>query len=383
MRRVPWLLPSAALGLGGAAACHPGTGSGTKDGAASGCPMFKKAASTPSSACPVVSRAADSGDDEVINPLNMMPATSQEPAADQQRGLSTSRVDSTIPKGDGGTWVYPSPQMFFNALRRKGKSAEGQEAAMDAVVAIHNNMNELTWKQVLEWEALHCDTCKEERKLLRFVGRPDELTAKAAVRYYLGLSPRPFDRHDWTVDRCGTEVRYVIDYYDVPEAQDKDRLPKLEDGPDAVPSIRIDVRPALDSPTAALDRVKMFSRNAVSAVTAAVMAQPPAASPAIQSSGGDNSRTLTPEQRLSLPYVNLVRERCADRMAALKQCATEQECAIAHIGLTMCIAEQVCTAEADAFKSGGGKSGEDAEKHFKEVQACVATWGADAAAANQ
>lgn len=29
-------------------------------------------------------------------------------------------------------------------------------------------------------------------------------------------SPRyklPFDRHDWIVDRCGTEVRYVIDFY--------------------------------------------------------------------------------------------------------------------------------------------------------------------------
>lgn len=23
----------------------------------------------------------------------------------------------------------------------------------------------------------------------------------------------PFDRHDWIVDRCGKEVRYVIDYY--------------------------------------------------------------------------------------------------------------------------------------------------------------------------
>ena len=25
--------------------------------------------------------------------------------------------------------------------------------------------------------------------------------------------PLPFDRHDWYVDRCGTEVRYVIDFY--------------------------------------------------------------------------------------------------------------------------------------------------------------------------
>ena len=23
----------------------------------------------------------------------------------------------------------------------------------------------------------------------------------------------PFDRHDWYVDRCGQEVRYVIDFY--------------------------------------------------------------------------------------------------------------------------------------------------------------------------
>lgn len=25
--------------------------------------------------------------------------------------------------------------------------------------------------------------------------------------------PAPFDRHDWIVDRCGKEVRYVIDFY--------------------------------------------------------------------------------------------------------------------------------------------------------------------------
>ena len=26
-------------------------------------------------------------------------------------------------------------------------------------------------------------------------------------------APLPFDRHDWYVDRCGTEVRYGIDFY--------------------------------------------------------------------------------------------------------------------------------------------------------------------------
>lgn len=23
----------------------------------------------------------------------------------------------------------------------------------------------------------------------------------------------PFDRHDWVVDRCGTQMRYIIDFY--------------------------------------------------------------------------------------------------------------------------------------------------------------------------
>ena len=23
----------------------------------------------------------------------------------------------------------------------------------------------------------------------------------------------PFDRHDWIVDRCGEEIRYIIDFY--------------------------------------------------------------------------------------------------------------------------------------------------------------------------
>ena len=59
---------------------------------------------------------------------------------------------------------------------------------------------------------------------MRFVGKPDELSPKAMLKYYLGLAPRPFDRHDWTVDRCGTEVRYIIDYYDVAEKRGADRL---------------------------------------------------------------------------------------------------------------------------------------------------------------
>ena len=59
---------------------------------------------------------------------------------------------------------------------------------MESVVAIHNNMNEKTWRRVLEWEEMHCATCAQPRKLVRFVGRPDELSPKAALQYYLGVT---------------------------------------------------------------------------------------------------------------------------------------------------------------------------------------------------
>lgn len=50
--------------------------------------------------------------------------------------------------------------MFYNALLRKGKGDGVSEAAMGAVVAIHNNMNERGWAAVLDWEArhYHCTT---------------------------------------------------------------------------------------------------------------------------------------------------------------------------------------------------------------------------------
>lgn len=39
----------------------------------------------------------------------------QMPAPGQLKALSTSRLQSNIPKGGtDSTWVYPSPQMFFN-----------------------------------------------------------------------------------------------------------------------------------------------------------------------------------------------------------------------------------------------------------------------------
>jgi cytochrome c heme-lyase len=55
----------------------------------------------------------------------------------------------------------------------------------------------------------------------------------------------PFDRHDWIIDRCGKEVRYVIDFY------------SGAPGPGAAVAMFIDARPALDSFEAAWDRLRM------------------------------------------------------------------------------------------------------------------------------
>jgi cytochrome c heme-lyase len=52
---------------------------------------------------------------------------------------------------------------------------------------------------------------------------------------------RPFDRHDWTIDRCGNPVRYVIDYYG---------------SDDRETAFNVDVRPAVDSVSSMFDRIR-------------------------------------------------------------------------------------------------------------------------------
>lgn len=49
-----------------------------------------------------------------------------------------------------GNWIYPSEQMFFNAMKRKNYSPD--EADMRTIVPIHNAVNEQAWKEIKEWE---------------------------------------------------------------------------------------------------------------------------------------------------------------------------------------------------------------------------------------
>ena len=51
----------------------------------------------------------------------------QQPAYGQRMPLPTHRMESTIPGPSEGNWEYPSQQMFFNAMRRKGYNPQEEE----------------------------------------------------------------------------------------------------------------------------------------------------------------------------------------------------------------------------------------------------------------
>ncbi|KAF0751283.1 hypothetical protein AaE_006441 [Aphanomyces astaci] len=77
------------------------------------------------------------------------------------------------------------------------------------------------------------------------MGRPKDFSPKARFLNTIGVANLPFDRHDWIVDRNGTEVRYVIDFYSGQPVPGKPL------------SVYMDVRPALDTVQNAVDRVRM------------------------------------------------------------------------------------------------------------------------------
>ena len=219
---------------------------------------------------------------------------SQDRAPLQTTSLPVSREQSTIPKGDGSLWEYPSPQQMYNAMLRKGYTDTPTDA-VEAMVAVHNFLNEGAWAEVVGWEARFArglrtgwrvcrrgednaaallgsdgalDTEWRTRdvlppKLVRFTGRPDAPSPKAQLMQILAraapgfFSPAPpFDRHDWFVRRCSAgvsaadadqtslckEIRYVIDYYEAPPE------------PTGQPVFHLDVRPAADSPRAVAER---------------------------------------------------------------------------------------------------------------------------------
>lgn len=150
-----------------------------------------------------------------LNPLNyMFSSISQEPAPNQAIALPTERDPSSIPKGTGdGNWEYPSPQQMYNALLRKGYT-DTDITAVESMVAVHNFLNEGAWNEIVEWERrfgkglmrgweimkrgeenapmmlrrLEAQENDPEPQptLIRFQGRPKEMTPKAALLQVLG-----------------------------------------------------------------------------------------------------------------------------------------------------------------------------------------------------
>ncbi|KAI9248915.1 cytochrome c/c1 heme lyase-domain-containing protein [Sporodiniella umbellata] len=111
-----------------------------------GCPMHEKE-KTPSipPGCPMHKSSE-------LNEKNMMPSLAQTKQEDQSIDLPTERTISSIPKTKGSSdkWEYPSPQQFYNALRRKGW--ETPEEHIETMVDIHNFLNEEAWNEVIKWE---------------------------------------------------------------------------------------------------------------------------------------------------------------------------------------------------------------------------------------
>lgn len=193
------------------------------------------------------------------------------------------------------TRVAALPDSLHVCMRDWPPAPQGWDPSpqdMPAVVEIHNSVNERAWREVMAWERLHAAECSQ-CKLKRFSGKPDQYSPKARLMNLLVSvsqsqccssalphpNPRwpwppatasasalaaacrpparlsehlclqgfklPFDRHDWIVDRCGTEVRYIIDFY------------SGAPGPGGGTSMFLDARPALDSFSALWDRLRM------------------------------------------------------------------------------------------------------------------------------
>ncbi|KAI6116909.1 cytochrome c/c1 heme lyase-domain-containing protein [Pisolithus croceorrhizus] len=137
--------------------------------------------------------------------------------------LSTDREVSSIPRTADEKWVYPSEAQFFAAMARKNHNPHASD--MKAIIPIHN-----------AWEAGKGGESCGGVKLVNFRGRPNDMSPKARLMTLLGYSA-PFDRHDWIVDRCGTRIRYVIDFYTGRDAGASSNNV----------SFYLDVRPALDN----------------------------------------------------------------------------------------------------------------------------------------
>ena len=151
--------------------------------------------------------------------------------------LSQSREVSTIPRTNSDrNWIYPSEKQFYEAMMKKNWDPNSDD--MKVVVPLHNSINERVWNYIKSWEDKQGGEACGGIKLTNFKGDSKKLTPRAWFRSRILHLAKPFDRHDWQIDRCGKTVDYVIDFYstDLNDANSQQQ-----------PLIYLDVRPKLNS----------------------------------------------------------------------------------------------------------------------------------------
>jgi cytochrome c heme-lyase len=130
-------------------------------------------------------------------------------------------------------------------MKRKGW--EGiEEESIPSFLQVHNSVNERSWKELCKWEQSDGNNSNNNSnniELVRFEGRPKDISPKAWFCSTFLFYDKPFDRHDWYISKNGSaEKRYVLDFY------------MSENKFSGLPKVDIDVRPALDTPEAFMQR---------------------------------------------------------------------------------------------------------------------------------
>lgn len=308
--------------------------------------------------------------------------------------------------------------MFYNALARKGKLAnaaeteEDEQDMMETVVSLHNDMNEKSWKKVLQWEDVTSPQEKSAR-LLKFQGRPSDLSPKAMFKHYVLGHPLPFDRHDWTVVRHdGSTVRYVLDYYydDSPTEQETGKS-----------SLLVDVRPALDSVSCMWHRFATMpaARHIANSTpfeplplrpTSAMKSQVPESLQVWKNIQADVARsrgqqqqqqqqqvdgsnkeeppeltvTLAKARELKTVFDDTTPSACEKVRRALDACDSEEDCARASMAFTVCMAQFACPLQHQALITALQKDDDSAvDPALERVSDCVALQSQLHAAAKQ
>lgn len=187
--------------------------------------------------------------------------------------------------------------------------------------------------------------------------------------------PAPFDRHDWVVDRCGTEVRYIIDYYHDESLPVDQSLPGQFDFSSNT-QITLDVRPALDSFTALVDRLKLAMGSQPESPEGWPAPLPPP--PPSSTKPMPPSKDWNKAQKLFMDKLSTVAVTCKERIELLKKCDGTVDCERKAMAKDVCVGEVVCPKEAKAFlKVLETGSEEESIKSYGALLKCNAKFQAD------